>query len=59
MIWYECDACQKAIPKHQGFVVCDVKPYGMSAAPVDHTVHLCEECYSKIRKTVEVAIHDA
>jgi hypothetical protein len=59
MIWIECDCCKKTIPKHETYAECHVKSLGPGIIPMTHTVHLCEACYGKIRKAVEMVKHDA
>ena len=59
MIWIECDCCGKTLPTHEGYVACTTKSYGAGSISVNHTSHLCEPCFLRIKRAAEVVKHEA
>lgn len=59
MIWIECDCCNKTLLKHETYLECHIKSLGPGIVPMSHTVHLCENCYLKIRRAAEVVRCDS
>lgn len=59
MIWIECDCCGRTLAKHESYCKCVTTTYGPNIVSLSHMSHICEDCYRKIRKAVEVVKHDA